>query len=243
MKVTIYPDYKSLCRATADLVAGYIMKKKDSLICLASGHTPRGVFDCLIEDVKSKRLDLSQCTFVSLDEWVGIPAGQKGSCRAMMDEDLFIPLQVPREQIIFFNGMADDLPREVERINAAVAKHGGLDIMLVGVGTNGHIAMNEPGTSFDIFAHISTLADETKEVGQKYFTTTTALDKGITLGLKHFREARLPILMANGQKKAAIIKKTLASPATETLPASIVHLIDHGFVMLDEAAGSETQKR
>lgn len=242
MKVTIYPDYKSLSRATADLVADYIMKKKDSLICLASGDTPRGVFDCLVEDVKSKRLDLSQCTFVSLDEWVGIPAGQKGSCRAMMDEDLFIPLQVPEERIVFFNGMANNLPREVERINGLIAEHGGLDIMLVGVGTNGHIAMNEPGTSFDVYAHISTLADETKEVGQKYFAATTELDRGITLGLKHFREARLPILMANGQKKAAIIKKALSSPASETLPASIIHLIDHGFVMLDEAAGGEMQK-
>jgi 6-phosphogluconolactonase/glucosamine-6-phosphate isomerase/deaminase len=70
MKINIYPDYKSLSRATADLVAGYITEKKTSLVCLASGHTPRGVFDCLIEDVKSKRLDLSQCTFVSLDEWI-----------------------------------------------------------------------------------------------------------------------------------------------------------------------------
>jgi glucosamine-6-phosphate isomerase len=242
MKITIYPDYKSLSRATADLVAGYIRTKKDSLICLASGDTPRGVFDCLVEDVKSKRLDLSQCTFVSLDEWVGIPAGQKGSCRAMMDENLFIPLQVPMEQIKFFNGMADDLPRELERINNLISEHGGLDIMLVGVGTNGHIAMNEPGTSFDVYAHISTLADETKEVGQKYFAATTKLDKGITLGLKHFRETRLPILMANGQRKTAIVKKTLSSTAVETLPASIIHLIDHGFVMLDAAAASETQK-
>jgi glucosamine-6-phosphate isomerase len=240
MKIYIYPDYKSLSRATADVITAYITEKKASLVCLASGHTPLGVFDCLIDDVKSKRLDLSHCTFVSLDEWIGIPAEQKGSCRAMMDEDFFIPLQIPTEQIRFFDGMAADLPRELERMNTLIAANGGLDIMLVGVGTNGHIAMNEPGTSFDIHAHISTLANETKETGQKYFSTTTILSKGITLGLKHFREARLPILMANGQKKAAIIAETLSSPAVETLPASIIHLIDHGFVMLDQEAHSSS---
>jgi galactosamine-6-phosphate isomerase len=109
----------------------------------------------------------------------------------------------------------------VARINALIAAHGGLDIMLVGVGTNGHIAMNEPGTSFDTLAHIGVLADETKEVGQKYFNTTAVLSKGITLGLRHFREARLPILMANGEKKAAIIGKTLSVPPSETLPSSL----------------------
>jgi len=240
MKINIYPDYKSLSRATADVIRAYITEKKASLVCLASGHTPLGVFDCLIDDVKSKRLDLSQCTFVSLDEWIGIPAEQKGSCRAMMDEDFFIPLQIPAEPIRFFDGMAADLPRELERMNTLIAANGGLDIMLVGVGTNGHIAMNEPGTSFDIHAHISTLANETKETGQKYFSTATILSKGITLGLKHFREARLPILMANGQKKAAIIAEALSSPAVETLPASIIHLIDHGFVMLDQEAHSSS---
>ena len=236
MKVNIYPDYKTLSRSTADLINSYISAKKDSLVCLASGHTPRGVFDCLIDDVTSKGLDLTHCTFVGLDEWVGIPAHTKGSCRAMMDEDFFHPLQIPKDRIEFFNGMASDLNAEVDRINNLIAAHGGLDIMLVGIGTNGHIAMNEPGTSFETLAHISMLADETKEVGQKYFATSTQLNSGVTLGLKHFREAKLPILMANGEKKAAIIQKTLTTLPVESLPSSVIHLIDHGFVMIDQAA-------
>ena len=237
MKVKIYQDYQALSRATADLITDYISTKKDSLVCLASGHTPRGVFQCLLEDVRSKRLDLARCTFVSLDEWIGIPADQKGSCRGMMDKDFFLPAGIREDQIEFFDGMATDLGKETDRINTLVATNGGLDIMLVGVGTNGHIAMNEPGTSFDTFAHVSVLAEETKQVGQKYFTSSTTLDKGITLGLRHFQEARLPILMANGEKKSAIIQKTLSTDAVETLPSSIIHLIDRGFVMLDQEAG------
>ncbi len=236
MKVKIYPGYKELSRATADLIVEYISTKRESLVCLASGHSPRGVFECLIADVRAKRLDLDGCTFVSLDEWVGIAPGQNGSCRAMMDEDFFRPLQIPSRQIRFFDGLSADLAAEVRTMNEFIASHGGLDIMLVGVGLNGHIAMNEPGTSFDQDAHVSTLADETKTVGQKYFTESTELSLGLTLGLKHFRESKLPILIANGVKKAPVIQKLLSFSATESLPASVVHLIDKAYVMLDEEA-------
>lgn len=236
MKVKQYPGYAKLSRATADLVVEYINAKKDSIISLASGHTPRGVFECLVEDVKSNRLDISKCIFVSLDEWIGVAASQKGSCREMMDVDFFNPLQIPSSQIKFFNGVTDDLELQVRNMNTFIESHGGLDIMLVGIGTNGHIAMNEPGTSFNIDAHISRLAEETKTVGQKYFPGSTILDKGITLGLKHFREAKLPILMANGERKKAIMKQTLSSPATESLPSSVVHLIPQGYIMVDDLA-------
>jgi glucosamine-6-phosphate isomerase len=236
MTIKQFSNYAALSRATADLILEYIKAKKNSIVCLASGHTPRGVFKCLVDDIKSNRLDISQCVFVSLDEWVGIGASQKGSCREMMDEDFFNPLQLPSSQIKFFNGLATDLESEVKSMNAFIESHGGLDIMLVGIGTNGHIAMNEPGTSFNIDAHIGTLAEETKTVGQKYFPGSTLLDKGITLGIKHFREAKLPILIANGEKKAAIMKQTLSSPATESLPSSVVHLISQGYIMMDEIA-------
>ncbi|MEJ7644156.1 MAG: glucosamine-6-phosphate deaminase [Chryseolinea sp.] len=237
MTIQIFKDYSALSRATADLIVEYLRSKPISLVCLASGHSPKGVFDCLVDEVKSNRLNLDQCSFVSLDEWIGIPATQKGSCRAMMDDDFFNPAQIDKTRIFFFDGMAQDPSVEVLRINNLIDDHGGLDIMLVGVGTNGHIAMNEPGTPFDIKAHVSTLAEETKSVGQKYFSSSTELDQGITLGLRHFREAKLPILVANGEKKAAIMKKILSSTtASENLPASIVHVSENAMVLVDEAA-------
>jgi galactosamine-6-phosphate isomerase len=238
MTLSIFKDYSSLSRATADLIGQYLLIKPESFICLASGHSPKGVFDCLVDDVKAKKLSLAECTFVSLDEWIGIPPTQKGSCRAMMDQDLFAPLEIEESRIFFFDGLAPDPENEVLRINKLIDDYGGLDIMLVGVGTNGHIAMNEPGTPFDMKAHVSTLAEETKSVGQKYFSSNTQLDQGITLGLRHFREARLPILIANGKKKSAIIKSILTSAASENLPATVVHLIDSAHVLVDEEAYS-----
>jgi len=102
--------------------------------------------------------------------------------------------------------------------------------------------MNEPGTSFKSYAHISELAEETKSVGQKYFQKNTSLSLGITLGLKHLREAKLPIVMANGNKKAAIIAKGLQGIATVEIPLSVVHLIPQAHVMLDKEAADLIQE-
>lgn len=242
MKLQIHTDYKTLSRATADLIVEYIKAKPKSLICLASGHTPLGVFECLVKDVKDKKVDISQCVFVGLDEWVGIGPKQDGSCRLLMDQFFFEPLHIPLTRIHFFDALSKDLQREADRINAVINSNGGLDIMLVGIGTNGHIAMNEPGTSFDSIAHISELADETKVVGQKYFKSTTELKHGITLGLKHFAESKLPILMANGSKKASIMKRVVEEQPDEQLPASIVHRVPKAIVAIDEEAAVELKK-
>jgi galactosamine-6-phosphate isomerase len=156
----------------------------------------------------------------------------------MMDRDFFYPLQLPESQIRFFDAMAADPQRECDQMNRLIASHGGLDVMLAGIGLNGHIAMNEPGTSFDLYAHATKLSEETKQVGQKYFSRPTELSAGLTLGLRHFQEARLPILMANGEKKAPVVKSAITLPPTEQLPATIVQRIPAAIVMLDrEAAG------
>lgn len=239
MHLHVFPDYQSLSRATADLIARFIQQKPDALVCLASGHTPLGVFECLVQDVRNNSLDIRGCTFVGLDEWMGMNGDDVGSCRHMMDEAFFNPLQIPGDQIVFFDGRSANTGSEVDFVNRRIDRNHGLDIMLVGIGTNGHIAMNEPGTSFATKAHISILAEETKSVGQKYFTTATPLDKGITLGLQNFADARLPILLANGSKKSAIIKRVLTEEVSEQLPASIVQKMPHAYVMLDDAAHAD----
>ena len=242
MEIKILPNYHSLSISVTELIISYLKNKKTALICLASGHTPIGVFQELALEVKNNILDLSGCTFLSLDEWVGIDPNDSGSCLTMLKKDCFQPLGLQPHQTEYFNVQTDDLEKECNRINSLIEHHGGLDIMLVGVGTNGHIGMNEPGTSFDTYAHISTIAEETKNVGQKYFSKPTALSLGITLGLRHLREAKLPIVMASGEKKAAIIAKGLTDNPTEEIPVSVSQLIPHGYMMLDDAAASQLSK-
>jgi galactosamine-6-phosphate isomerase len=236
-KVKTYKDYAELSRATADLIAETINNKPGALICIASGHTPVGVFHCLRDDIRDGKLDVSKVIFVSLDEWLNIDPSDPGSCISMLRKDFFDHVPLRKEQIQMFDVLAKDPQTECDRMNNLIAENGGLDVMLVGVGLNGHIGMNEPGTSFNTYAHVADLAETTKTSGQKYFAKPTTLTTGITLGLRHFTECRLPILMANGSKKAEIIGQTMKSKPAESLPATIVHNVPQALIMIDAEAG------
>ncbi len=238
MQVKSFGTYSELSRNVADLIVATIKKKPFALICIASGHTPVGVFKCLIDDINTGKVDISKVTFVSLDEWLNIDPTDPGSCISMLRKDFFDHVKLRKEQVVLFDVNADAIS-ECARINDFIEQRGGLDVMLVGIGLNGHIGMNEPGTSFRSYAHVSNLAEETRTTGQKYFQKPTVLTKGITLGLRHFAECKLPIVMANGTKKAGIISEVINSTATEKIPATIVHNIPQALVMVDaEAAGS-----
>jgi glucosamine-6-phosphate isomerase len=239
MQLKILDNYQAMSREAADEVNEYVRTKPNAVISFASGHTSLGMFKCLVDDVQYARVSFDQCIFVGLDEWMGIDAKQEGSCRYMMDNYFFKPAGIKSSQILFFNGMSSDPEKEVHEINQWLDQHGGLDIMLVGVGTNGHLAMNEPGTSFQSVAHISQLAEETIVTGQKYFKQQTPLTKGLTLGLKQFLESKLPILTANGIGKSEILKKALKGSVTEQVPASIIQTISKGYIILDRDAAKE----
>lgn len=237
MQVQAFKDYQELSRKVADQIASVIRKKPFAQVCIASGHTPIGVFKCLIEDIKNG-LDVSKITFISLDEWLNIDPTDPGSCISMLNKDFFDHVKLRKEQVVMFDVNANSVA-ECARVNDLISTNGGLDVMLVGIGLNGHIGMNEPGTSFRSYAHLSNLAEATRTSGQKYFQKPTVLTTGITLGLRHFAESRLPIVMANGAKKAGIMSKILNSKPTEDIPGTIVHNIPQALVMLDEEAAQE----
>lgn len=123
----------------------------------------------------------------------------------------------------------------------AVIAENGIDVMLVGIGMNGHIGFNEPGISFDLPCHVAKLEEITKEVGQKYFNGETELDKGITIGLKHFMNAPTVILMANGAKKAGVIQQAVKGPVSEQFPAAIIQRHRNGAVLIDKEAASQLE--
>lgn len=234
MTIQTFPNYETLSEATANLIIDVLTQKPEALICIASGDTPLGVCKFLAQ---SDRKLFEKCTFVGLDEWVGMDENDEGSCKFGIYQNLLIPLNIPAERIKYFDAKAENLSLECQKINEFIASHGGLDVMLVGVGMNGHIALNEPNTPFGIYAHVSDLEEITKSVGQKYFTKDTVLTQGITLGLAHLQEAKLPILIANGNRKADVINKALNSEISEQFPASIFQKIERSLVMLDiEAA-------
>jgi glucosamine-6-phosphate deaminase len=238
MDLRIYSDYNELSREAAQLIMNIVNAKPSSLLCLAAGHTPVGIYNCLVGFAREKQVDLSSCKFVGLDEWVGLGMQDEGSCIKFMHHHLFTPLGVLKSNIAFFNGQASDLELECHRIDEFVFKNGPIDVVLLGIGMNGHIGFNEPGTAFDTYSHVAMLDKVTKEVGKKYFPVQRELDKGLTLGIKHFLEARNVILVASGSGKADIIKKTIESPPDRSLPATALKLHQNFYLLLDKEAAS-----
>ena len=238
MTIHQFPDYTTLSKYTAIHIAAIINQKPDALLCLASGDTPVETFRQFVKLAQAERVDVSQCTFVGLDEWVGFGPEDVGSCSNYVFRDLFTPLNLRPDQIHVFDAKADDLGAECARIDAVIDSRGGLDLLLVGMGMNGHIALNEPGTSFTLGCHVSELAESTITVGQKYFEKETALSQGITLGLRHLAEAKEVILLVSGEKKASMLRDALKGPVSKQVPASIMQTHANGQVWIDEAAGS-----
>jgi galactosamine-6-phosphate isomerase len=243
MQLKIYQDHQALSDATANKIVQLVKTKPDAVLCLASGDTPRLTCKLLVEKVKTQQLDLSNITFIGLDEWIGIPPENDGSCHYFFRQELLDPLDFPEKNIYLFDAMSDNLQNECRKMDAIIFEKGGIDLMIVGIGMNGHIGFNEPGVSFDNYSQVIDLDETTISVGQKYFKTPVNLQKGITLGLKHLQQSKKVFMLANGEKKSGVIKKTIEAGVDPAFPASIMQTLANGFVMIDkEAAGLLKQK-
>jgi glucosamine-6-phosphate isomerase len=234
MNYQVFSSYDTLSAHAAQFILDYVRQKPTATICVASGETPLLTFQKIVNNAQAGGFD--QVTFVALDEWVGIAPNNAGSCRSYIDGPLIKPLGISPERVSFFDSLAEDLEAECQRVNDLIASKGGLDIIMVGIGMNGHLGLNEPGTPFDTYAHISVLEEVTASVGQKYFQSETPLTQGITVGLKHFLEAKVAIVIANGEKKKAIISRVLDEPVSESLPASALKLHPNSHLWVDAAA-------
>ena len=238
MKISIYTNYEELSTAAADLVVAQLAAKPASLLCFPSGETPTGMLKQLVEYAEEGKIDFSECYFVGLDEWLGMDENREGSCKHYMYTHFFNLVAIRPEQIVFFDALTTNVDQECVRVNDFISAHQGLDLMIVGIGMNGHLGLNEPGTDFDTYAHRSSLDQVTVKVGQKYFKNDTVLKEGITLGLRHLKEAGKAVLIASGTKKAPIVAAALQGEVTINVPASILQGIPQAHIILDKAAAS-----
>ncbi|TWR25568.1 glucosamine-6-phosphate deaminase [Mucilaginibacter achroorhodeus] len=242
MKVKVYSNYDEMSKAAAELVATQLAVKPDSVLVFPSGDSPTGTLNYLVSWANDGRIDLTKASIVGLDEWVGMDENDKGSCKYYLKNTFFDKLNTKLTNVTLFNAKADDLEAECDRINGFIASKGGIDVMMVGIGMNGHLGLNEPGTPFNLYAHRSELDPVTVEVGQKYFDKATPLTGGITLGLQHLAEAGKAILIASGAKKADIIAKSLQGEVSTAVPASILQTLDNAVVLLDEEVATKLIK-
>jgi len=238
MQIIIADTYEDLSKLAADSVTKLMQQVKNPLICTASGDSPAGVYKELLKKVSAKDVNVSDWYFVSLDEWAGMNENDEGSCRFHLDSQLFNPLYVPAERICFFDGRANDLEKDCLQIENFITNHGGITAAIVGLGMNGHVGMNEPGTSPELYSHIAEIDTETQKVGQKYFKEQQHLSHGLTLGIASLMKARHIILLVNGAKKAQIVQKVLEGEISESLPASLLRKHPDLKVYLDKEAAS-----
>jgi galactosamine-6-phosphate isomerase len=238
MEVKIFSNYEILSAAVAAAMVELIKQKPTAVICLASGHTPLLPCQLFVKKVNEEHIHISETTFIGLDEWVGVPPENEGSCHYFLYNTFFNPLGLQAGQVHVFNALSDNLKEECETMDAVIKNNGGIDLMIVGIGMNGHIGFNEPGVSFNNYSHIIELDKTTIETGQKYFSSATTLSKGITVGLRHLMEAKQVLLIANGNKKAEVIQQAIKGAVTENFPASIMQKHKNGFVFIDEEAAS-----
>ena len=228
-----------MAEQAANQIATLIRKHPMAVLCLAAGDTPRLTYSILARKAMAAEVDFSKCIFVGLDEWVGIPPENEGSCAFFLHENLFNPIGIRSHQIHLFDALSPDLASECQKMESIIEEKGGIDLILVGVGMNGHIGFNEPGASEEQGAHLVALDETTRRVGQKYFRQAAVLQNGVTLGLRNFMESRQAIMMASGASKGPIIRCTLEDPISNLIPASFIRKHPHGIVMLDEAAASQ----
>jgi len=238
MKLRISSNYEEMSRAAASFITEYVRENPAALLCFPSGDTPTGIFKSLLDDAHEGKVDFRDCIFVGLDEWVGLDAGNDGSCRQYMDQHLFLPLAIEAHKIHFFNGAADDLHAECKRIDEFIKQRGPIDLMMVGLGLNGHVGLNEPGVDLSLYAHVSDLDPKTKHTAKKYFKKETALTGGITLGPRHLLESKVAVIIASGAKKAEVLAKALEEEVTNALPASIIQRHPGAYIFVDRDAAA-----
>lgn len=236
VKQIIYNDYRELSVKTAEMIAGIVTEKPDSLLCFPAGETSVGTFKHLIELNKTRQISFRQCKIVGLDEWASLGKMKNENCFSFLKKNLFSHIDYSDENLCFFDGESDDLMYECLKTDKFIKKNGPIDMILLGAGMNGHLGLNEPGTSFDLFSHIVDLDETTKITGQKYFSEEVNLSKGVTLGIKYIMEAKTAILQLNGTRKARVARRLIDSEISPEFPASAIKAHLNSYLLLDKDA-------
>ena len=238
MKIIIADSYELMSKQAADAIANITQSIAEPLVCVPSGDSPKALYKEWKLQQEKKIIDIHNWYFLGLDEWIGLDENDEGSCRYMLNRDLFHPLNIQEEKICCFNGNTTNTEAECNRIENYIHQHKAIDIAILGLGMNGHVGLNEPGTSSLLYSHVSNIHPVTNKTGQKYFSKPQSLTQGITLGLATLMEAKHLILLVSGQKKADILKQAIEDDVTENVPASLLRRHPQFYIYADkDAAG------
>ena len=243
MRLFSVANYKELSWEAARFVARRLLSKPALTLALPTGETPLGFYQALVCLYEEGFLDFSQATTFNLDEFFGLPPEHPASFRTYMQEHFWSRVNLRPEACYIPSSMVEDPEEECKRYEALIAEKGGLDLVVLGLGKNGHIAFNEPGTPFESETHLAELLEETRRAEARRFGSLGKVpQKAITMGIRTIMNAREILLLVAGEEKAGILARALQGPVTPEVPASVLQLHPALTVIADRPALAAFEK-
>lgn len=239
MRIIITDTYEKMGMEAANIVAGQVYLKPDSVLGLATGSTPVSMYQRLAAVHKSVGLDFSGVTTFNLDEYIGMGPDNPQSYHYFMQENFFRHINIRQENVFIPDGMAEDMAAEGERYERLIAAKGGIDLQVLGIGQNAHIGFNEPDVKFAATTHKVELDEETIQANSRFFKSASEVPRyAISMGIKTIMMAEHVILLANGRNKAEAVYKAVCGDVTPEAPASILQLHRDVAVIVDKEAAA-----
>lgn len=239
MKVIKVKDYQEMSAWASERVIDLVKSAERPVLGLATGSTPEGLYQNLIDAYKNNDVSFKDVVSFNLDEYIGLAADDPNSYQYFMKEKLFDKIDINPNQTHLPNGKAADIEQECQNYEALIKKTGQVDVQILGLGVNGHIAFNEPGTSFSSRTQRTDLVEETIEANSRFFENKADVPtQAITMGIETIMESKEIILLASGENKAEAVKQLVEGEVTEDFPASILQKHPHATIVIDEAAAS-----
>ena len=239
VEVVILPGPDEIASVAADVVVALLARRPDAVVGLATGSSPLGVYRSLTSRHGAGEVTFADAQAFLLDEYVGLPAEHPQRYRSVIGEVFEQYVDFAPGAVRGPDGNAADLPAACARYEAAIAAAGGVDVQLLGIGTDGHIAFNEPGSSLSSRTRVKTLTEQTRADNARFFTSTSEVPRHVlTQGLGTISDARHLLLLATGAGKAAAVQAMVEGPVSAYCPASVLQLHPHATVLLDEDAAS-----
>ena len=237
MQIIQVPDYTEMSKKAMDIILGRISDYSEVIVALPTGNTPEMLYSLLVEEHKKGNADFGDVVVFNLDEYVGLEPTNLNSYHHYINKRFLKHVNTKRSYL--FDGMAEDLKQECKNYEDHIKSEGRIDIVILGIGRNGHIAFNEPGTSFDSLTHVVDLDEDTIQANARFFFNGEKVPvKALTMGIKTIMNAREVILMASGKEKSNAIKDTIRGEITERVPASILQKHKNCKVIIDGDAGA-----
>lgn len=238
MRIIVCDNYDLLSKKAAQIVGSQMILNPKSILGLATGSTPIGMYKNLIKMYEEGLIDFSKTTTFNLDEYYQLPINNDQSYHYFMDENLFNHININRENIHIPNGMADDIDAECVLYDKMIDDNG-IDIQILGIGNNAHIGFNEPTINFNKGTHMVTLDESTREANARFFNSIDEVPtKAITMGTGSIFKSKKILLLASGINKAEAIYNTVHGKVTPEVPSSILQFHKDVIIILDKEAAS-----